>query len=303
LRARRALDNGDPRAIWVDASGVLLNLASDDGGPSALASGTTSGGFSTLLTMPSGTLVNAGANGSDVYFANASAGLDAPAMEQAPRSGGRAVTLGSTDPSFTGLALGTSTIYEATLSGISSMPAAGGAMTVIHSGGSALNLMVSSDGASLYWITGNFLGPYYIRTTSLDGAFTATTVATMPDYTTVSSMAVGGGQVVILGTSASTTASGFNSSLYIVSSTGGTPVAVDTVALPSDGGAAPKPQLAIANGAAYYSLGAGLKKVALDGSNAVSTVAAATSVISGIGANPSGDGAVYVVGQCVYAAP
>jgi hypothetical protein len=224
-------------------------------------------------------------------------------MEQVSRTGGRVVDLGSADVSFTGLALGPTTIYEATLTGISSMPTTGGAMTVIHSGGSALNILASSDGTSLYWVTGNFLGPYYVRTTSLDGTFTATTVATMPSNTTVSSLAVGSGQVVVAGASLSSDSSGLSSALFVVSAAGGTPVAVDSLPLPTDGGPAPKPQLAIANGAAYYSLGAGLKKLALDGSNTISTVAAPDSLIAGIGANPSAEGAVYVVGQCVYAAP
>jgi hypothetical protein len=284
-----------PGAIWVDSSGVLINLVSTPAGESVIVSGTTAGGFSTLTTL-SGSLSPVGANASTVFFANDDV------IESVPRAGGQVSDLGAADSEFTSLALAGSTVYEATLSGISSMPANGGFMTVIHSGGSALDLITGNGGASLYWITGNTDGPYYVRTTSLAGAFTASTVATMPGGTIVRSLAVGGEQVVVAATTIGENLA-VSTAIFTVSTAGGAPVSVDTLSVDPEASTSPTPVVAIANGAAYYSLGAGVKKLALDGSNATSTVAAATSTIAGIGANPAADGAVYVVGQCVYVAP
>ena len=132
--------------------------------------------------------------------------------------------------------------------------------------------------------------------------FVRVTVATMPDYTVVSRMAVGGGQIVVVGTTLPIgTSTTYAASLYTVSTSGGTPVVVDTLPVDADASAAASTGLALSGDAAYYSLGAGLKKVALDGSNSVTAVTTATTAIAGVGANPSASGVVYVVGQCVYA--
>jgi hypothetical protein len=300
IGANYALDGDDPKSVWVDSSGVLLNLTDTSGDGAVLVSGTTAGDFSAVFTLPAGTFVTAGATASTVFFADLVP--DAPTVESIPRAGGQPTSLGDADPLFLNLALGANVIYEATLSGISSMPTAGGSMAVIHSGGTAMNVLVSPDGGSLYWITGNTGGPYYVRTASLSGTFTATTVATMPDYTVVSRMAVGGGQIVVVGTTLPIgTSTTYAASLYTVSTSGGTPVVVDTLPVKADASAAASTGLALSGDAAYYSLGAGLKKVALDGSNSVTAVTAASTVIAGVGANPSAGGVVYVVGQCVYA--
>jgi hypothetical protein len=300
-----ALDANDPRAVWVDSTGMVLNLANVNGAASWLVAGAPWYGMENAeFSAYSGTIVFAGATASTIYYANMLGGLDAPLIEWAPRGGGHATMLGTADSSMTSIALGPSALYEATLSGISSMPTTGGSMTQIHGGGSALDLLVTNDGANLYWVTGDLLGPYYVRTSPLDGPFTASTVATMPTYTSVSSMVVANGEVLIVGTTYPLDPSGnppptYANSLFTVSTSGGTPTLIDTAPL-GDAATPPKPRLALAKGAAYYSLDGTLKKVALDGSNATSTVSVTTS-IDGIGADPSGGDVVYVTGKCVHA--
>src|ERR1700683_3833173 len=70
IGADYALYGIDPKSVWVDSSGVLLNLADTSGDGAVLVSGTTAGDFSTVLTLSSGTFVNAGATASTVFFAD-----------------------------------------------------------------------------------------------------------------------------------------------------------------------------------------------------------------------------------------
>jgi hypothetical protein len=46
IGADYALYRNDPKSVWVDSSGVLLNLADTSGDGALLVSGTTAGGFS-----------------------------------------------------------------------------------------------------------------------------------------------------------------------------------------------------------------------------------------------------------------
>jgi hypothetical protein len=303
------VDVYDWRPITVDTEGILVNIEAVENGNPFLISGTTSGGFVPLPSSPTRSKV--GVSGQSVFVVASSldGGAD-PELEETSRSGGAATALTALDVGIHDLAATPSSLYLATDLGIEAIPRNGGAATLVYESAGSVSgtredapvTILALDGSTLVWSEGGLASPapFTIRRASVDGPFTPQTLATLRAGEGVTNMVAANGAVLYL-TTERNESGGISQSLYLLAASNGTPTVVDTFVPSSDAtprsGALP---LAVGSGAAYYSFGGPLKRLALDGSNTTTTITAPGSNVDAVGASLEGD-VMYTSGRCLYA--